>query len=74
MVFDIMFTLSKKVNYMNICELNIIKELFENSYTNQRILSKNTEYSLGLINKSLKNLYEYGFISKILKENFVFVI
>lgn len=64
MFFDIMFTLIKKGYYMNICELNIIKELFENSYTNQRILSKNTKYSLGVVNKSLKNLFEYEFISK----------
>ena len=48
---------------MNIIEKDIILHLTKASFTNQRILSEKTGYSLGKVNQSLRNLQEQGYLS-----------
>lgn len=51
---------------MNIQEFEIVKKIKSESYINQRSLSEVTGYSLGLINRSIKNLIKEGYLdSKI---------
>ena len=45
-------------------ECIVLKALKERGYTNQRMLSEETELSIGIVNKSLKSLNEMGFINK----------
>lgn len=47
---------------MNIHESNILGTLIEKSSTNQRVLSKLTGHSLGMVNKSVKKLIENGYL------------
>lgn len=47
---------------MNIHESNILETLIEKSSTNQRVLSKLTGHSLGMVNKSVKKLIEDGYL------------
>ena len=51
-----MFTKIKKVDYMNIQEYDIMNEIAESGYENQRILTEKTGYSLGKFNQSLNEL------------------
>ncbi len=50
-------------NKMNIIEKDIILHLTKASFTNQRILSEKTGYSLGKVNQSLRSLQEQGYLS-----------
>ena len=43
---------------MNRIDLDILKHIYKNKYTNQRELSKLTGYSLRSVNKAIKNLLE----------------
>lgn len=64
---------------MNSRECDILNILYEQPYVNQRILSEICGHSLGIVNKSLKNLIRDGYIDencnvtdkaiKIFKEN-----
>ena len=48
---------------MNIIEKDILLHLKNTSFINQRILSERTNYSLGKVNQSLRNLQEQGYLS-----------
>lgn len=48
---------------MNKQESDILKHLFLKSFINQRILSQETGHSLGIVNRSLKNLIEEGYLN-----------
>lgn len=47
---------------MNIQEKDILQELLKEPYINQRILAENCGYSLGMVNRSLKNLEKNGYL------------
>lgn len=47
---------------MNKKDYDILKEIFLNGKSNQRNLAKNSGYSLGSVNTSIKNLIRSGFI------------
>lgn len=47
---------------MNRKELDVLLEIKNNGYTNQRIISENTGYSLGVINKVINRLIENEYI------------
>ena len=49
---------------MNRIDLDILKHIYKNKYTNQRELSKLTGYSLGAVNKAIKNLLENEYIDE----------
>ena len=49
---------------MNLQEADILRTLLEKPYTNQRILSEITGHSLGVINRSIKNLTAEGYLNK----------
>ena len=49
---------------MNIQELDLMNALKNNGYTNQRILSKKTGYSLGKVNASIRSLMEQGYLDE----------
>ena len=44
-------------------EFDVLFELFNKPFINQRNLSESTGYSLGLINRSLRHLCDYGYIN-----------
>lgn len=48
---------------MNIQEKDIMNSLKKEPYTNQRILSETTGHSLGVVNRSIKNLTKEGYLS-----------
>ena len=52
----------KKEKKMNKKDYDILKEIFLNGKSNQRDLAKNSGYSLGSVNTSIKNLIRSGFI------------
>lgn len=45
-------------------EADILLSLYKDKYLSQRMLSKRTSYSLGIVNKMLKSLLEKGYIDK----------
>ncbi|WP_026506356.1 NTP transferase domain-containing protein [Butyrivibrio sp. MC2013] len=49
---------------MNIHEADIIKQLNEHPFVNQRILAESTGYSLGTVNHSIKSLVSDGYLDK----------
>lgn len=49
---------------MNKREMDIMYSLFLEPFINQRLLSKMTGYSLGMINKSVKNLISEGYLDE----------
>ena len=59
-----MFTKIKKVDYMNIQEYDIMNEIAESGYENQRILTEKTGYSLGKVNQSLNELIQKEYLTK----------
>ena len=58
-----MFMKIKGENNMNIIEKDILLHLTNTQFINQRILSERTNYSLGKVNQSLRNLQEQGYLS-----------
>lgn len=48
---------------MNIKEKSILNILMTNTFINQRSLSDESGYSLGVVNKSLKKLIEHGYLN-----------
>lgn len=52
----------KKDRNMNIQEQDILFDIYQNTYTNQRVIVNHTGHSLGLVNKSLKNLIKDGYL------------
>ena len=51
-------------NYMNIQEYDIIYSLLKEPFINQRILAEKSGYSLGTINRSIKDLIKNGYLDK----------
>ena len=49
---------------MNIQEMDILNTLKNIGYTNQRALSEESGHSVGVVNRSLKNLFEEGYLDK----------
>lgn len=49
---------------MNIQEYDVMNEIIENGYRNQRTLSESTGYSLGKVNQSLNTLIKEDFLTK----------
>ncbi len=49
---------------MNKQELDILKTIVDNSYTNQRIISEISGHSLGVVNKSMKRLTTQGYLDE----------
>ena len=47
---------------MNIIESDILKSLMNTPFVNQRVLSETTGYSLGKVNKTLKDLNAGGYL------------
>lgn len=54
----------EKQYYMNAQTMDILLNLSERSYENQRVISLQTGYSLGLVNKSMKELMQIGYIDE----------
>ena len=54
-------------NKMNLIEKSILKKMYESRYINQRVLAEDTDYALGTINQSLKNLTIEGYIDSDFK-------
>ena len=49
---------------MNIQEYDIMNEIAESGYENQRILTEKTGYSLGKVNQSLNELIQKEYLTK----------
>ena len=49
---------------MNKQESDILLGLFKEPFTNQRILSEQTGHSLGVVNRSVKNLIYEGYLNE----------
>lgn len=49
---------------MNRQQCDLLKILYSEPYTNQRTLSKKSGYSLGFVNKSLKQLAQAGLLDR----------
>lgn len=52
---------------MNLIEKSILKNMYESRYLNQRALAEDTDYALGTINQSLKNLTVEGYVDAAFK-------
>lgn len=50
------------MKHISPCASDILKYLFKNKYKNQRELSRNIGHSLGLVNRSIKELNQLGLI------------
>ena len=59
-----MFTKIGIGEFMNSQELDIMKILFTRPFVNQRILAEESGHSLGVVNRSLKNLMENGYVDR----------
>lgn len=59
-----LFAKMRKGNYMNKQELDILLSLSSGVYNSQRALAEKTGYSLGLINRLVKNLAESGYLDE----------
>lgn len=53
-----------KVRIMNKQEADILMEIQQEQFATQRMLSEATKYSLGIVNKSLHNLKNQGYINE----------
>ena len=49
---------------MNIQEYDILNSLYERPFVNQRVLAEDCGHSLGVVNKSLRNLINEGYIDE----------
>lgn len=59
-----MFTKKEKENHMNVQDLEILKQLEKSNNKSQRELAELSGCSLGKVNKSIKLLYEKGYIDE----------
>lgn len=53
--------------FMNKFESDILKHIVEKNYINQRKLAERTGHSLGMVNRSIKNLTLQGYLSETLE-------
>lgn len=56
-----MFIEEKQVT---VFELDVLKSIYEDGFSNQRILSEQSGYSLGTVNKSIKHLIDQGMLTE----------
>lgn len=49
---------------MTVLELDVLKSIYEDGFANQRMLSEQSGYSLGTVNKSIKDLMECGMLTE----------
>lgn len=49
---------------MNIQECDILNSIISFTYTNQRKLAETSGHSLGVVNRSIKNLLQEGYIDE----------
>ena len=49
---------------MNRQEMDILSSLWSEPFVNQRILAESTGYSLGMVNKSIKNLTQNNYLDE----------
>lgn len=59
-----MFMKGEKIIYMNKMESDVMLVLSEKKYNSQRFLAEETGYSLGLVNRCIKNLIKTGYLDK----------
>ena len=52
----------KEGNVLNKQEMDILSSLFVEPFINQRVLSEKTGHSLGIVNKSIKNLIKNEYV------------
>ena len=52
---------------MNTQKNDILKTIFLNSFTNQRILAEESGHSLGVVNRSIRELMQDGYIDKSIR-------
>ena len=64
--FNRMFTKLKKEMYMNKQESDVLSALMLEPYINQRILSELCGHSLGIVNKSVRNLIKEGYLDEMI--------
>lgn len=62
-----MFIKIRKGEFMNRYEKDIVIELMTEPFINQRILAEKLRYSLGIVNKSIKELTETGYIDDTIR-------
>ena len=62
-----MFIKLNNNKFMNKQELDVLNFLLQKSYVNQRILAEQTGHSVGVVNRSIKNLLKCGFLDDHLK-------
>ena len=60
-----LFTRTKRKLFMNIIESDILKSMMNTPFVNQRVLSETTGYSLGKVNKTLKDLNAGGYLNNL---------
>ena len=49
--------------HLEIADADILFDLHQNRFVNQRVLSENTGHSLGVVNQSLRRLIEHGYLN-----------
>lgn len=52
---------------MNTVESEILKSLLNTSFVNQRVLAEVSGFSLGMVNKSIKNLISEGYLDNLIR-------
>ena len=62
-----MFTKGVKIKYMNKQESDILNALRLEPFINQRILAEVSGHSLGVVNRSVKELMSAGYINEEVK-------
>ena len=48
---------------MNIYEADILKKLYKEPFINQRVLAESAGFSIGVVNKSLRQLAQEGYLN-----------
>ena len=72
-----MFSKRRKGKNVNKQELDVLKSLSSKTYINQRVLSEISGHSLGVVNRSIKNLIKNGYVdeqmrlTKLAKKEFI---
>ena len=62
--YTIMFTKSDRGVYMNKQESDILNALLLEPFINQRVLAEVSGHSLGVVNRSLKELIKAGYLNE----------
>ncbi len=62
--FTILFIKTTKEKNMNIQEADILNNIYQNGFTNQRVLAENCGHSLGMINQGMNELIKSGYLTE----------